>query len=88
MILAEMENNKATHLNPLLLKLIAKQGKQSDYKFADYLQITRPLWQLTRTGKALIGLTLLRAVVRVYPELRMDVLYFLGGEDHEKEPKE
>ena len=82
-----MDNIVAAESTPLLDKLIAKQGEQSDYKFADYLQITRPLWQLTRTGKRPIGLTLLRAVVKVCPELRRDVLNFLRGEDHEKEPK-
>jgi len=88
MILADMVNNTATQLNPLLTKLNAKQGGQSDYKFADHLQITRPLWQLTRTGKTPIGLTLLKAILRTYPELTPDVLNFLRDEDHSKEPQQ
>ena len=81
-----MDSKIATELNPLLIKLIALQGDQSDYKFAANLQITRPLWQLTRTGKMPTGLTLLRAIIRTYPELHADVLDFLRGEDHKKEP--
>jgi len=83
-----MDNNVATKPNPLLDKLIAKQGEQSDYKFADYLKITRPLWQLIRTGKRPIGLTLLRAIARVYPELHPDILDFLRNEDHREETSE
>lgn len=83
-----MARNIAIQLNPLLDKLITQQGKQSDYRFAARLGITRPLWQATRTGKLPIGLTLLRAIIRTYPELTTDVLDFLRGEDHEEEIKE
>jgi len=84
-IIANMDRNITNQSRSLLSKLIARQGEQSDYKFADRLQITRPLWQLTRTGKTPISLTLLKAVLRTYPWLAPDVLNFLRDEDHAKE---
>lgn len=65
----------------LLPRLIEKQGGMSDYKFARILGVTRQLWQFTRTGKKGIRTKVLRATVRTYPDLCLDVLNFLrdGG---------
>jgi len=87
-IITSMDRNITSQPRSLLSKLIAKQGEQSDYKFANYLQITRPLWALTRIGKLPIGFTLLKAIARTYPELNADVLNFLRDEDHAKELRE
>lgn len=65
----------------LLEKLKEIQDKEglSDYKFADKLGISHQLWQMTRTGKREIGLTILQGVRVVYPELDRDVLLFLSN---------
>ena len=53
----------------------------SDYGFARQLGIARATWQLARTKHIPIGLTLLRAVSRTFPELDPQILQFLK-EDH------
>ena len=63
----------------LLEKLRLKQGELSDYKFADKLGVSHQLWQMTRTGKREVGLTVLQGTIRAYPELSRDVLFFLQG---------
>jgi len=65
------------------LAQIQKAADLSDYKFADKLGVDRIVWYTTRTGKRPIGLTLLKAIARVFPELHADVLSFLFGEDHD-----
>lgn len=69
----------ASSLIERLKELQAKEGS-SDYKFADKLEISPQLWQMTRTGKREIGLVILRATLRAYPELSRDVLFFLRGD--------
>ena len=64
----------------LLDKLKLKQGQLSDYQFADKLDISHQLWQMTRTGKREIGLVILKAILKAYPKLDRDVLIFLRGE--------
>ena len=64
----------------LLEELRLKQRELSDYKFADILGISHQLWQMTRTGKRELGLTVLQGVVKAYPELDRDVLFFLQGD--------
>ena len=77
-----MDTKIATTNGLFLQKLLQKQGDQSDYAFARMIGVKRPLWQLTRTGKLPIGITLLKAIVQTYPELNIDVLDFLSGSDH------
>lgn len=62
----------------LLDKLMVKQGYLSDRKFTDILGTSQQLWQLTRTGKSPISMTILKRVAKTYPELAMDVLEYLG----------
>jgi len=84
--IAIMVNKIAKPDNPLLQKLLLKQGGQSDYAFAKELGVGRSLWQLTRTGVLPIGYTLLQAVVRNYRDLDEDILNFMRdstGEDHD-----
>lgn len=69
----------ATSLIEKLKEIQAKEGL-NDYKFADNLGISPQLWQMTRTGKRDIGLVILRAATKAYPELYRDVLFFLGDD--------
>lgn len=62
------------------LKEIQSEEDLSDYRFAEKLGVSHQLWQMTRTGKREIGLVILKAVLKVYPELYRDVLFFLGGD--------
>ena len=52
----------------------------SDYRFAEKIGVSHQLWQMTRTGKREIGLVILKAITRAYPELDRDVLLFLRGD--------
>jgi hypothetical protein len=74
---------KRTTSDFLLAKLLEKQGKLSDYKFAELLGIPRSSWINTRLKERPIGITLLKAIVQTYPELHTDVLDYLRGEDHD-----
>lgn len=69
----------AASLIDKLKELQAREGL-SDYKFADKLAVSPQLWQMTRTLKRDIGLVILKAVMRAYPELYRDVLIFLGSD--------
>jgi hypothetical protein len=58
------------------------KGKQrveglNESDFAKKLGIDRRLWGLTKNGQANIGMSLLKAVMRVYPELSSEVLALL-----------
>lgn len=69
----------ATSLIEKLKEIQAREGL-SDYKFADKLGISHQLWQMTRTGKREIGLTILQATMKAYPGLSGDVLVFLSSD--------
>lgn len=62
----------------LIEVLKRKQGDLSDYTYAEMLGVSQQLWQMTRSGKRDIGLTLLKAAAKAHPELAKDVLIFLG----------
>lgn len=66
-------------LTEKLKELQIKEGL-SNRKFASRLGISHQLWQMTRTGKRGIGLTLLKGIVRAYSEFNRDVLIFLAGD--------
>lgn len=83
-LLTTMVIKLANGNNPLLPKLISKQGHRSDYSFAKVLGISRPLWQLTRTGKLQIGLTLLKAIAHTYPDMHPDIIEFLKDSTGER----
>lgn len=77
-----------TTVAPTLLdKLVQKQqlAKLSDSQFASQLGILRQLWQLTRTGQRQINFTLLKAIVRTFPEMGEDVIRFLRDGDKPNE---
>lgn len=76
-ILTMVVINQTTSNKRLFSKIVLKQGNQSDYAFAKRLGITRPLWQLTRTGRLQIGITLLKAIARTYPDIHQDIINFL-----------
>lgn len=82
-IFASMANKvaeeKQTFLANLTKKLVGIQSSEalSDYRFAAKLGISRQLWQFIRTGTKPIGLTLLKAMARTYPELDKEILKFL-----------
>jgi len=67
---------------PLLLKLIDIQGNLSDLEFTGKLGIERSTWTHIRKGRRAVGITLLKAIIRTYPELTSDVINFLKG-NHE-----
>jgi len=62
-----------------LLKILDKQkaDKLSDYTFAGRLGIDRTTWVHTRRGRRNIGLTLLKAIARTYPDMHQDIINFL-----------
>lgn len=62
------------------LKELQTSEGLNDYKFADKLGISHQLWQMTRSGKRDIGLIILKAILKAYPELDRDVLIFLSGD--------
>lgn len=63
-----------------LLVVRQQESALSDHDFAQQLGIARPLWSLTRAGKREVGLTLVRGVLRVYPDLTDDVIAFLKSD--------
>ena len=74
-----MTTIEANTENILISRVLQKQNELglSDYKFAEMLGVGRSLWQLSRSGKRDIGLTLLKAVVCAFPELIPEVIKFL-----------
>jgi len=71
--------------NNLITKLteIQSQGKMSDAVMAERLGCSRQLWQMTRSGKIPPRITILGCICDGFPELWMDVIYFLiqGGKN-------
>jgi len=56
---------------------IQKANRLNDSQMAERLGCTRQLYQMTRTGKATIGLTILKGAVRAFPEVIGDAIFFL-----------
>lgn len=79
-----MSNENLTNEKKLLDSLAEKQRaeKLNESQFAKKLGIDRRLWGITRNGKCKIGISLLKAVTRVYPDLIPEVLAILrdGGQ--------
>ncbi|BAS31200.1 hypothetical protein DEHALATV1_0097 [Dehalococcoides mccartyi] len=79
-----MNNN--TVARNLLSVLINLQYdlKLSNTAFAAKLGINRQLWQMTKSGIRPIHLTILKAVVRNFPQLIPDVIVHMSiRDDHE-----
>ncbi len=53
---------------------------ESDGVFARRLGVSTELWRVTRSGLRNIGITLLKGVLKTYPELEGEVVFFLRGE--------
>ena len=73
-----------TYMSPILVSaLIAQQSALglNDTKFAIKLGIARTVWVQAKQGQRPIGLTLLRAVARTYPERNEEILTFLRDGD-------
>jgi len=54
-----------------------KQGELSDKDFAKRLGVSRQLWALVKNGKHNPGLKFIQAVMRVYPELTVELMAYL-----------
>lgn len=61
----------------LLNEVLVKQGQMDDSDFSRKLGIPRTTWLSTKSGKRPIGLTLLKALARTYPELKEEIFSFL-----------
>ena len=73
-----------THMQPILVSaLLAQQSALgfNDSKFAIKLGIARTVWVQAKQEQRPIGLTLLRAVARTYPELNKEIIDFLRDGD-------
>lgn len=78
-----MFSNKASiHSNKsLMLKLSEIQGHYNftDNDMAHRLGCSRQLYQMTRTGKVKLGHKILAGIIKAFPELSWDALYFLSS---------
>jgi predicted transcriptional regulator len=63
------------------LKAKQRELELSDGAFARRLGVSRPLWVAIRSGQRPVGLSLLRGVVRAFPDLEAEVLSFLQGDE-------
>lgn len=66
-------------MNPLIGKLAKIQKEQclSDEQVANRLGVKRPMWTMLRNGKLQPGRKTLTGIMRGFPELTTDVLFFL-----------
>lgn len=63
-----------------LLKAVEKKQKEgqfNDSAFARKLGIARPIWIEAKTKKRPIGMTLLKAITRTFPDLSGEIIEFL-----------
>ena len=68
------QTSKSQH--PLVAKLSARQTELglTDTEFARRLEISRPLWWMTRHGTRRINIMLLNGIAKAFPELDEDIL--------------
>ncbi len=64
---------------PLVSQLADRQDELglNDTDFAQQLEISRPLWWMTRSGDRRINVMLLSGVAKAFPDLDDNVLAFL-----------
>ena len=62
---------------PLLNALIKLKGRTSGRDFASKLKISPRYWEFVKSGNRPIGMTLLKAITKTYPQLDGYVLTFL-----------
>lgn len=66
------------------LKEKQRQENLSDQRFARKLGVSRRLWGMTRVGIKDIGMSLLKAAAKTYPDLDADIMAFLrNGVNHD-----
>jgi|GEM_PF-6530458 len=66
---------------------IQERDKLSDGQMAKRLGCSRPLWNLTKHGKATLGTTMIQCIFRNFPELHTSLALFLSqGADRLTEP--
>jgi len=73
----------STHIGNNLIERLKKYQSQlglSNYKFAERLGISAELWRMMKLGKRAVSLSLLRGIMKAYPEMEEDVLIFLRGD--------
>lgn len=63
-------NNAVTDL---IGKLKAKQGNMSETDFAKTLGMSRTMWALVKNGQREPGLDFLKAIIKAFPDLQLDV---------------
>lgn len=69
------------NISTLVILIQRKQGQSSDVMFAKTLGVPRTVWVQAKHGNRQPGLTLLRAILRTYPELTEDVITYLRDGD-------
>ena len=70
-----------TEVTDTIIKKIIEKQKElalSDASFSRELGISRPLWALLKSGKREPGMKFIKAVMRMFPELTVDVLQYLS----------
>ncbi len=67
------------------LREIQKRLGMSDKACAETLGISQPAWSRVRKGQRRPGLELARGVAKAYPQLRPELLFFLGLDTHNGE---
>lgn len=72
-----------TAVTDLIEKLKAKQGDMSDTDFAEKLGMSRTMLALVYNGQRQPGLEFLKAVIKAFPDLQLDV-YKLMSDSEEK----
>lgn len=63
----------STAITDLIEKLKVKQGDMSETDFAEKLGMSRAMWYLVKNGQSEPGLDFLRAVIKAFPDLQLDV---------------
>lgn len=71
-------------ISTLIHSIRGKQGTVSDVKFSRLLGIPRTVWVQAKNGTRPPGITLLRAILRTYPDLTDDVIAYLRDGNHDK----
>jgi len=67
-------------LSKPITTLVEIQNKEelTDKAMAERLGCSRQLWQMTRSGKIPPGNTVIKCISKNFPELHLEVIYFLS----------
>lgn len=80
-----MTNNVAGVVSELQQK--QRELAMTDIDFAQKLAVSRQLWAAIKKGHRQPGLKFLRAVIREFPDLQLDVFNLMAGSKEGKEVK-